>query len=41
MVLLSKHQGFHKQGLNHVEKRSLESLGAPVADGAVYLKERL
>ena len=31
----------YTQGRNHVEKSSLESLGAPVAEGAVYLKGRL
>ena len=29
------------QGHNHVEKSSLESSGAPVAEGAAYLKGRL
>ena len=29
------------QGRNHVEKSSLESSGAPVAEGTAYLKGRL
>ena len=29
------------QGRNHVEKGSLEGSGAPVAEGAAYLKGRL
>ena len=30
-----------RQGRDHVEKSSLESSGAPVAEGAAYLKGRL